>query len=256
MGTSEVKRTCLFYNAEKAKGAAMTGVFTGTIGYRRPMSKDPYKRYAVYGGVTTNASVGIVRVSTTSGGNISGVHRVERRMSCHPARKECGICVVSRIRVLSVNTFGTLLGALRRPPRCMVFVLTAARTRGVPVAVLSEYRHCSFGHVAVSAVTTQLSRLVGGRRIRMRRGTVHCVTGTTSKSVQSTLDLLSRYVTFCLKRGLACSRILRILNTISASMFDQLLERVVDRSIKGMLTAMRRLIVRKERLARLTTSFA
>lgn len=256
VGTGHVKRTCLFYKAHNAKGAAITGVLTGTMGYRRPMGNDPYGRYTVYGTVRTKATVGIVRVSTTSGGNISGVHRVHRRITCHPARNGCGICVVSRIRVLSANTFGTLLGALRRPPSCIVFVLTAARTRGVPVAVLSEYRHCSFRQVSVSAVTTELSRLLATRKIRTRRGTMHCITGGNSKSVQSTLDLLSRYVSFCLKRILACSGILSILKTISARMFDELLQGILSNSIANSVRILRSLVANNQRLKRFMSSFA
>lgn len=188
-------RTCLFANSENANGAAYTGVLTGTIGYLRPMGKGPYNRYRVYGKVSSNDVLSVIRVSTTSGEGVSSVHRVVSRIRFGPTGYGCEICVVSRIRVLAARTFGTLLGALRRPPRRIVFVLTAARIRGLPRAVLSHYRHFSFREVPPHTVTSELLCITGRRNIALDSDTTVLTTSITSNTLQSTLSLLSEYVT-------------------------------------------------------------
>lgn len=208
-------RTCLFYNPQKMKGAAYTHVFTGAVGYLRPADrKRTYGRYRSYGTFGRRHSCGVRRLSTTSGGSIRSVHSLVRRMHVPPRVNGCGICVVSRMRVLSATTFGTFLGALRRPPRRTVFVLTAARGRGVLPAVLDQYRVCSFDHVAIGSAMRRLRGMTHGRRVRTRPRTLGIVTRGTSKNVHSTLSVFSRMIDFAGKR-VACRDIVRGLGMLS-----------------------------------------
>lgn len=187
-------RTCLFSNPHKANGADATGVFTQTVGYIRKPASRPYGRYRIYHRVVDNRSLSIIRVSTTSGHDVRSVHALQRAVGFVPTRNRGGVCVVSRIRVLAARTFGTLLGALRRPPTRIVFVLTAARPRQVPVAVLSHYRHCRFQHVADRSVTGHLLCITKRRRVSLAGNTTRVLTIRTSNNVHSTLDVLSRYI--------------------------------------------------------------
>lgn len=208
-------RTCLFYNPHKMKGAAYTHVFTGAVGYvSLATSKRTYGTYRSYITFGRRHSCGVRRLSTTSGGSISSVHRLMRRIHVPPRVNGCGICVVSRIRVLSTSTFGTFLGALRRPPHRTVFVLTAARGRGVLPAVLSHYRVCSFGHVDISSAMRRLACITSGRGVATRPRTLGIVTLGTSNNVHSTLSVFSRMIDFANKR-VACGDIVRGLGILS-----------------------------------------
>lgn len=101
---SGMTRTCLFTNPQKANGADVTGVFTHTVGYRRNPASRPYGRYDTYGSVLDKRSVSILRVSTTSGHNVSRIHTLHRDIGFVPIRKHGGIFVVSRTRVLAART--------------------------------------------------------------------------------------------------------------------------------------------------------
>lgn len=217
IGDNGLTRTCLFYNPENIKGAAYTHVFTGTVGYRRPhRSNRTYGAYRDYRTFGRRHSCGVFRLSTTDGGNISRVGALVRRAHVPPRMNGCGIFVVSRIRVLDTTTFGTFLGALRRPPSRIVFVLTAARGRGVLPAVLDEYRVCSFRQVAIPGAVTRLGVITRGRNVRCRRRTLTIVTRGTSKNVQSTLSVFSRTTDFY-RNGVACRGIVRSLGILSDS---------------------------------------
>lgn len=208
-------RTCLFYKPHKMKGAAYTHVFTGAVGYVAPATSNrTYGRYRSYITFGRRQSCGVRRLSTTSGGSISSVHRLIRRIHVPPRVNGCGICVVSRMRVLSTSTFGTFLGALRRPPHRTVFVLTAARGRGVLPAVLSHYRVCSFGHVDIRSAIGRLSCITSGRKVSTRPRTLGIVTVGTSKNVHSTLSVFSRIIDFA-KKGVACGDIVSGLGMLS-----------------------------------------
>lgn len=237
-----MNRTCLFSNAENANGASATGVFTETMGYRGDVGRRPYGRYRMYESVLGSGIVSIMRVSTTSGGDMSSVERLERDIGCSPAGTGCGMCVVSRMRVLSRNTFGTLLGALRRPPSCMVFVLTAARPRGVPTAVLSEYREFSFGEIAIGSVASEVGGVYGRRGVRMRRGTLGLVTEGSRKTLESTLDVLSRYVSFS-SGGVRCGSTMRLLKAIGVRRLFRVTRSVVSRSAGESLRVLGRFIM-------------
>ncbi len=230
-------RTCLFANAHNANGAAYTGVFTGTIGYAGDVSNSPYLRYSDYGAFLGNRGASVIRVSTTSGGNISGVHRLGRLVAFTPTRSGCHICVVSRIRVLSPNTFGTLLGALRRPPGRMVFVLTAARIRGLPTAVLSHYREFSFEEVSDRGVYRELRFITGRRKLALASSTTTLVTTTTSNNVHSTLSVLSLYTS---DDGRVSRDIIRGIYTVTnSSCLLRLYSRVGTHSARGTLLVVR-----------------
>lgn len=208
-------RTCLFYNPENIKGAAYTHVFTGAVGYVDPATSNrTYGRYRSYATFGRRHSCGVRRLSTTSGGSISSVHRLIRRMHVPPRVNGCGMCVVSRMRVLSTSTFGTFLGALRRPPHRTVFVLTAARGRGVLPAVLSHYRVCSFDQVNIRSAMTRLTCITSGRNVATRPRTLGIVTLGTSNNVHSTLSVFSRIMDFAKKR-VACGDIVRGLGILS-----------------------------------------
>lgn len=240
VGRKHISRTCLFANSEKANGAAYTGVLTGTIGYRRGRGNRPYGRYRVYGKLSSNAVCSIIRVSTTSGGNISGVESLHRRTGCAPSENGCHIFVVSRIRVLSANTFGTLLGALRRPPRRIVFVLTAARIRGLPTAVLSHYREFSFGQVRPRAVTVHLGRITNFRGVELSSRATILVTEVTSNNVHSTLSVLSRYTNEdgSVSRGLI-SRITNVTNERTLCRLSRTITTGGDNTTLSVVTGLR-----------------
>lgn len=146
---------------------------------------------------------------------------------------------MSRIRVLSINTFGTLLGALRRPPRRIGFVLTAARMRGLPSAVLSHYRHFSFGHVSPRSVTGELSCMTSGRGVSLAPRTTVLVSHVTSNTLHSTLSLLSEY-TSCkarVARGITDSTT----NVTNERRLFRLISTMVSRSDPGTLAVVSRL---------------
>lgn len=226
-------RTCLFYNPHKINGASYTHVFTGAVGYLGPAtSKRTYGRYRSYGTFGRRHSCGVRRLSTTSGGSISSVHTLVSRIHVPPPVKGCGIFVVSRIRVLDSTTFGTFLGALRRPPRRTLFVLTAARGRGILPAVLSHYRVCSFSHVSVTSVIRRLRCMSSYRKIATRPRTLGIVTRGTSNNVHSTLSVFSRMIDFAGK-GVACRTIVSGLGILSCRCCFQLASTVLSKGIQS-----------------------
>ncbi len=221
------------------------------MGYLGPVSNGPYLRYRVYGTTSDNVLSSVVRVSTTSGANISSVERLHSSTVCAPRLYHCGICVVSRIRVLSGRTFGTLLGVVRRPPTRIGFVLTAARIRGLPTAVVSHYRHFSFEHVGPRSVDTELLCVTSRRGFALSGSTTSLVTQVSSNTVESTLSLLSRYIA-CSSR-ISLDMIDRTNNVTNESCLFRLLRYVTRTSVSETVNVASRLCSHSGSVSELTS---
>lgn len=230
-----VRRTCLFSNAHNIKGASVTQLLTGKLGYRANVATAPYNIYSGYHRVRRKHFISLVRVSTTSHAGIRSAHSLLSGIRCTPTHNHFGICLVSRIRVLSHRDFGTLLGALRRPPRRIGFLLTAASPRGLPIAVLSHYLRFRLGTLSIRRVHRRLRRVLGRRRVTRRPQTLRLLTHTTRNDLQSTLDLASRTVTDNSNR-ISARTIDTVLNALSSSRTLSLIRTVIRTGNRHMVT--------------------
>lgn len=103
-----------------------------------------------------------------------------------------GNLLIRGYRVLDATTFGTLLGALRRPPDGIIFILTAASPRQILPAVVSHYRQFSCQHVPLRPVVSRLNGVTTRRGVTVGGRTLQLISRISRKNLQSTRDLLSR----------------------------------------------------------------
>lgn len=207
--TSTMSRTCVLGNREKSKGQLLTGLFTVDLRYRgHTRSKRTYKGYRSYGRTRDNGRPSVVGMARRGPGavDISSVHaRIGGSVIVGPCDDGCGVCVVPRTSLVDTRTRGTLLGAVRRPPRCTIVVLLARGTRTLLPAVHSEYIVVGLHGVG--------SRLMGGclvRRVRVPSCGTSIYMTFTRKGVKGTVVLTASR---CF--GRVGRRIMRLLEGVS-----------------------------------------
>lgn len=178
-----VSRSCVFANRPNSNGGLLTKAFTSALRYRTKNAR-PYRGYSSYGG-TVNGGRPSVVVIDRRGPKAVAVSRVESRIvgsvSVEPCCDPCGVCVVTSTSLVAPRTRGTLLGAVRRPPRCTIVLLLAGGVKKLLPAVRSEYIHLSLGMIS--------SNLMGGclvRRLRIPSCRTRVSTSFTRNDVKET----------------------------------------------------------------------
>lgn len=186
VGGGGVGRTCVFRKVSNVNGGGLDRRLSGVLLSARGMRGDP----SCVGVCPSKGDVGVTRVEELRASVVMG------------PRGRCGVCVVGRTRDVAVRTRGTLLGALRRPPRCTVVVLVADGGRTLLSAVGSEYRVVGFLPVSLMSL--------GGCLVdrKVSRGETRLLSAFTEKDVRGTVRL-SRSTRFTVveSRVRACVRV-------------------------------------------------
>lgn len=183
MRAKGMSRSCVFAKRPKSNGGLLTKAFTTTLRYRSKRSR-PYVAYSSYGGIVNGGRPSVVAMARRGPKDVdvSRIHsRIIHSISVGPCYDPCGVCVVPSTRVVAIRTRGTVLGAVRRPPRCTIVVLLADGVSDLLPAVHSEYIHLSLGIISSDLIGRCLVR-----RLRIPSCRTRVSTSCTRNDVNGT----------------------------------------------------------------------
>lgn len=163
--SNELPRTVILRKRAKLNGQALTESVTRTLIYET-RDRRPYNIYSRYMGTGGRLRPSVCRCDTpnnTGSFRVSGVESVVTSICVAPGRTSCGVCVLNGTRYVGRGTRGTLLGVLRRPPNCTIFVLATRGHSTLLRAILSETIIVSIRNISPGFNTRFVAKL--GRSI-------------------------------------------------------------------------------------------
>ncbi|MDR2766299.1 MAG: DNA polymerase III subunit gamma/tau [Holosporaceae bacterium] len=184
----------------------------------------------------------VIEIDAASNTGVEDVREIIESCQYRPAQGNFKIFIIDEVHMLSRSAFNALLKTLEEPPAHVKFLLATTETHKIPETILSRVLKFDLQRVNVGLIAQYLSSICHRENIVADAGTLSLMARAGNGSIRDSLSILDQAINLAKNNELTASDLKDMLNVVDDAAVVELLEMILQTSVKSAITKYRRLL--------------
>ncbi len=203
-------------------------------------SYEPCNRCNLCQAITDGSALDLIEIDAASNRGIDDVRELRDKIKLAPAECQYKVYIIDEVHMLTKEAFNALLKTLEEPPEHAIFILCTTAPEKLPETIISRCLRFNFKKANTVEVLRSLKRVVKGENLKLEKGVLEEIAKASDGSFRDAQKILDQLAMGNKKIGLEETK--ELLGRIEATAPGKLLQLLVDRSLKGALLEIDRII--------------
>ncbi len=201
--------------------------------------------------ITAGTSLDVIELDMASHGGVDDARDLRERAQFAPTLGRRKVYILDEVHMASTAAFNALLKLIEEPPGHVLFAMATTDPQKVLPTILSRVQRLDLRRVDAEDVAAHVVRIVTAEGTTIDAAAVDGVVRAGDGSVRDTLSILEQVLAFA-GGEVTSDHVAQVLGTTPGATVTEVVDRLVDADLAGLLSTVARLVDEGHDLRRFT----
>jgi len=201
--------------------------------------------------ITAGTSLDVIELDMASHGGVDDARDLRERAQFAPTAGRRKVYILDEVHMASTAAFNALLKLIEEPPGHVLFAMATTDPQKVLPTILSRVQRLDLRRVDAEDVAAHVVRIVTAEGTTIDAAAVDAVVRAGDGSVRDTLSILEQVLAFA-GGAVTIDHVAQVLGTTPGATVTEVVDRLVDADLAGLLATVARLVDEGHDLRRFT----
>ena len=245
----------LFCGTRGTGKTTVAKIFAKAVNCEHPVDGSPCGECEMCRSIAAGTSMNVIEIDAASNNGVDNIREIRDEVAYRPTEGRYKVYIIDEVHMLSIGAFNALLKTLEEPPEYVIFILATTEVHKIPITILSRCHHYDFRRISIETITERMRELMDTEHVDVEDKALRYIAKAADGSMRDALSLLDQCIAFYLGQKLTYDHVLEVLGAVDTDVFSQLLRRVIDRDVSGVLDVVEDLVMQGRELSQLAADF-
>lgn len=246
--TGRVGHAYLFCGTRGTGKTTVAKIFAKAVNCEYPVDGNPCMQCASCRAIADQSSMNVMEIDAASNNGVDNIREIREQVQYSPAEGRYKVFIIDEVHMLSIGAFNALLKTLEEPPEYVIFILATTEPHKIPVTILSRCQRYDFRRITIDTIYDRLAELMDKEQVEVEEKALRYVAKMADGSMRDSLSLLDQCVAFYLGEKLTYERVLEVLGVSDISVFQRLLELLIQQNVTGIMNLLEEIVLEGKEL--------
>ena len=253
--TDRIGHAYLFCGTRGTGKTTMAKIFAKAVNCEHPVDGNPCGECAICKAIAAGSSLNVIEIDAASNNGVDNIRQIREEVSYRPTEGKYKVYIIDEVHMLSIGAFNALLKTLEEPPEYVIFILATTEAHKIPITIMSRCQRYDLKRISVEVITARLQELVKAEGIQVEDRALTYIARKADGALRDALSLLDQCMAFYMGQELRYDDVLEVLGAVDAEVFSDILRRIVNEDVTGLIRQLDELIVNGRDLTQLVSDF-
>ena len=245
----------LFCGTRGTGKTTVAKIFAKAVNCEHPVDGSPCGECEMCRSIAAGTSMNVIEIDAASNNGVDNIREIREEVAYRPTEGRYKVYIIDEVHMLSIGAFNALLKTLEEPPEYVIFILATTEVHKIPITILSRCQHYDFRRISIETITDRMRDLMDTEQVEVEEKALRYIAKAADGSMRDALSLLDQCIAFYLGQKLTYDNVLEVLGAVDTDVFSQLLRKVIDRDVSGVLDVVEDLVMQGRELSQLASDF-
>ena len=245
----------LFCGTRGTGKTTVAKIFAKAVNCEHPVDGSPCGECEMCRSIAAGTSMNVIEIDAASNNGVDNIREIREEVAYRPTEGRYKVYIIDEVHMLSIGAFNALLKTLEEPPEYVIFILATTEVHKIPITILSRCQHYDFRRISIETITDRMRELMDTEHVDVEEKALKYIAKAADGSMRDALSLLDQCIAFYLGQKLTYDNVLEVLGAVDTDVFSQLLRKVIDRDVSGVLDVVEDLVMQGRELSQLAADF-
>ena len=245
----------LFCGTRGTGKTTVAKIFAKAVNCEHPVDGSPCGECEMCRSIAAGTSMNVIEIDAASNNGVDNIREIREEVAYRPTEGRYKVYIIDEVHMLSIGAFNALLKTLEEPPEYVIFILATTEVHKIPITILSRCQHYDFRRISIETITDRMRELMDTEQVEVEEKALRYIAKAADGSMRDALSLLDQCIAFYLGQKLTYDNVLEVLGAVDTDVFSQLLRKVIERDVSGVLDVVEDLVMQGRELSQLASDF-
>ena len=245
----------LFCGTRGTGKTTVAKIFAKAVNCEHPVDGSPCGECEMCRSIAAGTSMNVIEIDAASNNGVDNIREIREEVAYRPTEGRYKVYIIDEVHMLSIGAFNALLKTLEEPPEYVIFILATTEVHKIPITILSRCQHYDFRRISIETITDRMNELMDTEHVDVEDKALRYIAKAADGSMRDALSLLDQCIAFYLGQKLTYDNVLEVLGAVDTDVFSQLLRKVIERDVSGVLDVVEDLVMQGRELSQLAADF-
>ena len=245
----------LFCGTRGTGKTTVAKIFAKAVNCEHPVDGSPCGECEMCRSIAARTSMNVIEIDAASNNGVDNIREIREEVAYRPTEGRYKVYIIDEVHMLSIGAFNALLKTLEEPPEYVIFILATTEVHKIPITILSRCQHYDFRRISIETITDRMNELMDTEHVEVEDKALRYIAKAADGSMRDALSLLDQCIAFYLGQKLTYDNVLEVLGAVDTDVFSQLLRKVIERDVSGVLDVVEDLVMQGRELSQLAADF-
>ncbi len=245
----------LFCGTRGTGKTTVAKIFAKAVNCEHPVDGSPCGECEMCRSIAAGTSMNVSEIDAASNNGVDNIREIREEVAYRPTEGRYKVYIIDEVHMLSIGAFNALLKTLEEPPEYVIFILATTEVHKIPITILSRCQHYDFRRISIETITDRMKELMDAEHVDVEDKALRYIAKAADGSMRDALSLLDQCIAFYLGQKLTYDNVLEVLGAVDTDVFSQLLRKVIERDVSGVLDVVEDLVMQGRELSQLAADF-
>ena len=245
----------LFCGTRGTGKTTVAKIFAKAVNCEHPVDGSPCGECEMCRSIAAGTSMNVIEIDAASNNGVDNIREIREEVAYRPTEGRYKVYIIDEVHMLSIGAFNALLKTLEEPPEYVIFILATTEVHKIPITILSRCQHYDFRRISIETITDRMKELMDAEHVDVEDKALRYIAKAADGSMRDALSLLDQCIAFYLGQKLTYDNVLEVLGAVDTDVFSQLLRKVIERDVSGVLDVVEDLVMQGRELSQLAADF-
>lgn len=253
--TGRIGHAYLFCGTRGTGKTTVAKLFAKAVNCEHPEDGNPCMECASCRAIGEQSSMNVMEIDAASNNGVDNIRDIREQVQYSPVEGRYKVFIIDEVHMLSMGAFNALLKTLEEPPEYVIFILATTEPQKIPITILSRCQRYDFHRITIDTIYERLAELMKEEKVQAEEKALRYIAKMGDGSMRDALSLLDQCVAFYLGQELTYERVLEVLGASDISIFQKLLEQLLDRDVAAIMSLIEEIILEGKELTQFISDF-
>ena len=245
----------LFCGTRGTGKTTMAKIFAKAVNCEHPKDGNPCGECAVCKSIANGSSLNVIEIDAASNNGVDNIRQIREEVAYRPTDGRFKVYIIDEVHMLSIGAFNALLKTLEEPPSYVIFILATTEAHKIPVTIMSRCQRYDLKRIPVEVISARLKELVVAENVQVEDRALQYIARMADGALRDALSLLDQCMAFYMGQELRYEDVLEVLGAVDTEVFSELLRKVINSDVTGLICTLDELILQGRDLSQLISDF-
>ena len=253
--TDRIGHAYLFCGTRGTGKTTMAKIFAKAVNCEQPVNGNPCGECAICKAIADGSSLNVIEIDAASNNGVDNIRQIREEVSYRPTEGRFKVYIIDEVHMLSIGAFNALLKTLEEPPAYVIFILATTEAHKIPITIMSRCQRYDLKRIPVDVITDRLKELVAAEGVSVEERALTYIARKADGALRDALSLLDQCMAFYMDKELKYEDVLEVLGAVDTEVFSEMLRRVTNGDVTGLIRQLDALILQGRDLTQLVSDF-
>ena len=245
----------LFCGTRGTGKTTVAKIFAKAVNCEHPVDGSPCGECEMCRSIAAGTSMNVIEIDAASNNGVDNIREIREEVTYRPTEGRYKVYIIDEVHMLSPGAFNALLKTLEEPPEYVIFILATTEVHKIPITIMSRCQHYDFKRISIETITDRMKDLMDVEKVDVEEKALKYIAKVADGSMRDALSLLDQCIAFYLGQTLTYDNVLEVLGAVDTDVFSNLLRRIIERDVPGVLDIVEELVMQGRELTQLAADF-